>query len=127
MEPGGDKARWFRGRREVELTKCGFSEDCDGWRVAASGNEVLRPHGKEWRERIEVTRMCDDAGQQRLRTVEERRVPAASPARVEVAQESPNPEMTEACVTNNAENINQAPDCGISGRFDGGDQSNGGR
>ena len=31
--------------------------------------------------------MCDDAGQQRLRTAEERLAPAASAARAEVAQE----------------------------------------
>ena len=55
--------------------------------MAASEDEVLRPHGKECRERIEVARVCDDAGQQRLRTVEERLAPAASAARAEVAQE----------------------------------------
>ena len=62
--------------------------------------------------------MCDDAGQQRLRTAEERLAPAASaaraeraqkgkasPARVEGAQESRDEEMNEACVTNNAENV----------------------
>ena len=63
VEPIEDKARWFCGGREVEHAKCGFSVDCEGCRVAASGDEVLRPHGKECRERIEVTRMCDDAGQ----------------------------------------------------------------
>ena len=76
-----DKDHWFRGGREVELAKSGFSEDCEGCRVAASGDEVLRPHGKECRERIGVTRMCDDAGEQRLHTVEERLPPAASASR----------------------------------------------
>ena len=28
--------------------------------MAASGDDVLRPHGKESGERIGVTRMCDD-------------------------------------------------------------------
>ena len=117
VEPREDKARWFRGRREVELAKCGFSRDCEGCRLAAFGDEVLRPHGKECPMRIGVTRMCDDTGQRRLHTVEERLAPAASaavaevaqedqasPATVEVAQESRDEETTEACVTNNAEN-----------------------
>ena len=77
MEPREDKARWFCIRREVELAKCGFSKDCDGCRVAVSGDEVVRSHGKECRERIGVAMMCDDAGQQRLRTAEERLAPAA--------------------------------------------------
>ena len=38
------------------------SVDCEGCRAAVSGDEVLRPHGKECRECIGVTRMCDDAG-----------------------------------------------------------------
>ena len=102
----------------MELAKSGFSEDCNGCRVAVSGDEVLKPHGKECRERIGVTRMCNDAGQQMLHTVEERLAPAASaaraevsqegqasPARVEVAQGSRDEEMNEACVTNKAENV----------------------
>ena len=72
----------------MELAKCRFSQDCEGCRAAASGDEMLRPHGKECRGRIGVTRMCHDAGQQRLRTVEERLAPAASAARAEVAQEA---------------------------------------
>ena len=47
MEPREDKARWFCTRREVEIAKYGFSKDCEGCRVAASGDEVSRPHGKE--------------------------------------------------------------------------------
>ena len=118
MELRGDKARWLRIRRRVELAKCGFSKDCEGCRVAASGDDVSRPHGKECRERIRAAVMCDDAGQQRLRTAEERPAPAASaarvevaqegqvsPARVELAQESREEEMSEACVTNNAGNV----------------------
>ena len=86
--------------------------------MAASGDEVLRPHGKECRERITVDTMCDDTDQERLHAAEERLAPAASaaraevaqegqasPARVEAAQESRNEEMTEALVTNNAENV----------------------
>ena len=59
--------------------------------------------------------MCDDAGQQRLRTVEERLAPAASAARAEVAQEGQalparaqenrDEEMTESCVMSHAENV----------------------
>ena len=102
----------------VELAKCGFSKDCEGCRVAASGDEVSRPHGKECRERTRAAVMCDDAGQQRLRLAEKRLAPAASaaradvaqegqasPARVELAQESRDEEMSEACVTDNAENV----------------------
>ena len=48
---------------------------------------MSRPHGKECRELVRVAMMCDDAGQQRLRTAEERLAPAASAARAEVAQE----------------------------------------
>ena len=46
MEPREDKARWFCIWREVKLAKRGFSEDYEGCRVAASGDEVLRLHGK---------------------------------------------------------------------------------
>ena len=62
--------------------------------------------------------MCNDASQQSLRTVEERLAPAvsaasaevtqegpASLARVEVAQECRDGEMTEASVTSIAENV----------------------
>ena len=87
MEPREGKARWFGGRRDVKPAKCGLSEDYEGCRVAASGDEVLRPHGKECRERSEVSRMCDDAGLQRLHVAEERLARAASAARPEVAQE----------------------------------------
>ena len=82
------------------------------------GSWVSRRHGKECRERIRVAIMCDDAGQQKLRTTEERLAPAASaaraeaaqegqasPARVDVAQESRDEEMNEACATNNGENV----------------------
>ena len=47
MEPRHDKARWFCIRRGVKLAECGFSKGCEGCRVAASGDEVLRPRGKE--------------------------------------------------------------------------------
>ena len=87
MELREDNARWFCIKREAELAKCGFSKDCKGCRVAASGDKVSRPHGKECRERIRVPMMCDDAGQQRLRTPEERLAPAASAARAGAPQE----------------------------------------
>ena len=61
VEPREDNARWLRGRREVEIAMCAFSEDCEGCRVAASRDEVLRLHGKECRERIGVTRMAKTA------------------------------------------------------------------
>ena len=49
--------------------------------------------------------MCDDAGQQRLRTVEKRLAPAAPAARAEVEKEKRDEEMTEASVTSDAENV----------------------
>ena len=54
IEPREHKARWFYNWREVKLAKCGFSKDCERCRVAASGNEVSRPPGKECRECIRV-------------------------------------------------------------------------
>ena len=84
MELREDKARWFRIKREVELAKCGFSKDCEGCRVAASGDEVSRPHGKECRERIRAPVMCDDADQERLRAAKERLAPTASGAGAQV-------------------------------------------
>ena len=86
--------------------------------MAASGDEVPRPPGKACRECIRAAVMCDDAGQQRLRAAEDRLAPAASAARaevaqegevslarVELAQESRDAEMSEVCVTNNAESV----------------------
>ena len=49
VELGEYKARWFCGRRGVELAKCRFSQDCEECRAAASGDEMSRPHGKECR------------------------------------------------------------------------------
>ena len=66
-----DEARWFCIRREVKLAKCRFSTDCEGCRVTASGDEVLRPHGKECRERVRITKLCNNAGQQKTRAAEE--------------------------------------------------------
>ena len=79
---------------------------------------MARPRGKECRERIKVDTMWHDEGQEKLRAAEKRLAPAASAARaevaqegqaslarVEVAQESPDEEMTEACVTSVPENV----------------------
>ena len=70
-ELGEDEARWFCIRREVKLAKCRFSTDCEGCRVTASGDEVLRPHGEECRERVRITKLCNNAGQQKTRAAEE--------------------------------------------------------
>ena len=43
MEPRDYKARRFHIRRDVELAKYGFVEDCEGFRVAQSGAEA-KPH-----------------------------------------------------------------------------------
>ena len=61
---------------------CGLDEDCEEYRVAASRDEVSRPHGKACRQCTRAAMMCDDAGQQGATR------PAASAARAEVAQES---------------------------------------
>ena len=108
MELKEDKVLWFRFKRRAKLAKsCGS--------VGGRGVEI---HGKECRKRIRAAVMCDNAGQQRLRPMEERLAPAASAARAkvaqeaqvslaraELAQESRDEKMSEACVTNNAENV----------------------
>ena len=58
MELREGKARWFHIMRGVELAKCGFSKDCEGCRVAASGDEVSRLHGMEYQKRIRAAMMC---------------------------------------------------------------------
>ena len=106
VEPREDKALWFCGSRATQLAKCGLR----GMPCGSVGRRSVETHGKECRERIRVDTMCDDTGQERLRTAEERLAPAASAARaeaaqeghaspawVEVAQESRDEEMTEAC------------------------------
>ena len=90
MEPREDNACWFCIGREVKLARCGFSVDCEECREAALGEKVLRAHGKDCRDRIRVDTKCNDAGQERH------------------AQESQDEEMTEACMTNNAEKETQA-------------------
>ena len=102
-------------REKTKLVFLYQAKSGTGFRVAASGNGVTKPHGKDCRERIRVAMMCDDAGQQRLRTAEERLAPAALatkaaqegqalPGRVELAKESRDEKKNEARVTNNAEN-----------------------
>ena len=49
--------------------------------LAASEYKVVRPHGKECRERVKVASMCHDEGQEKLRAAEVRLAPAASAAR----------------------------------------------
>ena len=48
--------------------------------VGRRGDEIS--WRKECRERIRVAMMCDDAGQQRLRTAEERLAPASAASEV---------------------------------------------
>ena len=73
-----NEARWLCIRREVKLAQCGFSKDRERCRVAASGDEVLRP---SWqgvpRERVRMARLCDDAGPQETRAAEERLAPSS--------------------------------------------------
>ena len=71
MEPRDYKARRFYIRREVELAKYGFSDDCEGCRVAQVG-AAAKPHSEGCREHIRQAMMNDDVGQQRLRAAEQR-------------------------------------------------------
>ena len=59
MELRDYKARRFYIRREVELAKYGFSDDCDGCRVAQVGAEA-KPHSEGCCERIRKAMMNDD-------------------------------------------------------------------
>ena len=70
MEPRDYNVRRFYIRREVELAKYGFSDDCEGCRVAQVGAEA-KPHSEGCRERIRQAMMSDDVGQQRFRAVEQ--------------------------------------------------------
>ena len=92
MEPSDYKACRNDIRREVELAKYGFSDDCEGCRVAQVGAEA-QPHGEGCRERIRQAMMDDDVGQQRLRAAEQRGSSAGGQrsvaTRVEAAQEGP--------------------------------------
>ena len=92
MEPRDDKARRFYTQREVELAKYGFSDVCEGCRVAQVGAEA-KPHSEGCRERIRQAMVNDDVGQQRLRAAQKRVSSAAEQpsvaTRVEAAQEGP--------------------------------------
>ena len=90
MEPREYRARRFYIRREAELTKYGFSDDCEGCRVAQVGAEA-KPHSEGCRERIRQAMMNDDVGQQRLHAAEHRVSSAAEQpsvaTRVEAAKD----------------------------------------
>ena len=95
MEPRDHKAWRFCIRREVELAKYGFSDDCEGCRMAQMGAEA-KPHSEGCRERI----MNEKVGQQRLYAAEQRVSPAGEQqpvaTRVEAAQEGPDEAMNQA-------------------------------
>ena len=86
LEPRGYKARRFYIQREVELAKYGFSDDCEGCRVAQLGAEA-KPHIEGCRDRIRQAMMNDESG------------PAT---RVEVAQECQDEAMSQAPVASSA-------------------------
>ena len=69
---------------------------------------MSRPHGKECRGRIGVTRMCDERFCATDRASEERLAPAACREK----------KMTEASVSSDPENVNLQ----IAARFDGNDR-----
>ena len=99
IEPRDYKARRFYIRREVELAKYGFSDVCEGCRVAQMGAEA-KPHSEGCRERIGQAMMNDDVGQQRLRAAEQRGSSAGEQpsvaTRVEAVQEGPDEAMNQA-------------------------------
>ena len=105
MEPRDYKARRFDIRREVELAKYGFSDDCEGCRVEQVGAEA-KPHGEGCHERIRQAMMDDDVGQQRLRAAEQRVSSAREQpfvaTRVEAAQEGPDEAMNQAPAASSA-------------------------
>ena len=74
-EPREYRARRFYIRREVELAKDGFSDDCEGCRMAQIGTGA-KPHGEGYRERIRQAMMNDDVGQQKSHAAEQRVSPA---------------------------------------------------
>ena len=105
VEPRDYKARRFHIQRQVELAKNGFSDDCEGCRVAQVGAEA-KPHGEGCRERIRQAMMNDDVGQQRLRVAEQRGSSAGEQpsvaTRVEAAQEGPHEALNRALVASSA-------------------------
>ena len=99
MEPRDYKAHRIYIRREVELAKYGFSDDCEGCRLAQVGAEA-KPHSAGCRGRIRQAMMTDDVCQQRLRAAEKRVSSAGEQpsvaTRVEAAQETPDEAMNQA-------------------------------
>ena len=84
VEPREYRARRFYIRREVELVKFSYSENCDGCSAAQLGTEV-KSHSEGCRERIRQAMMVDDMGQQRLQETEQRRATTEGHPRVAVA------------------------------------------
>ena len=72
VDPREYRVRRFYIRREVELVKFGYAENCDGCNAAQLGAEA-KPHGEGCGERIRQAMMNDDMGQQRLQEAEQRR------------------------------------------------------
>ena len=71
--------------RQLQVGR-GCSIDRDGRGAGRRQGSLVPVVGEKWNSQ-RVTRMCNAAGQQRLRAVEERLAPAASSARAEGAQE----------------------------------------
>ena len=65
VDPREYRARRFYTRREVELVKFGYAENCDGCNAAQLGAEA-KAHSEGCRERIRQAMMNDGMGQQRL-------------------------------------------------------------
>ena len=72
--------------------------------MAASGDEVLRPHGKEYRSDQNVRRR-GPASAASVARAEAAQEGQASSARIEGVQENRDEEMTEASITSDAENV----------------------
>ena len=102
-EPLG-MARIVSVRREVELARHGFFDDCERCHVAQLGAEAT-PHSEGCRERIRQAMMRDDVGH----AAEQRLAPTggqqASATRVEVAHKGQDEEMTEVPAASSAKSV----------------------
>ena len=119
MGPRDFKARRCYIRREVELAKYGFSDGCEGCRVAQVGAEA-KPHSEGCRERIRQAMMNENVGQQRLRAAEQRGSSAVEQpsvaTRVDAAQEGPDEAMNQVSAASSARNVR--PRTAESGRME---------
>ena len=108
MEPRIAKPVGFTSGEKWSSRKYGFSDDCEGCRMAqvAAG---AKSHSEVCCERIRQVMMKDDVGQQRLHAAEQRVSPAGElqsvAIRVEAAQDGPGEAMRQAPAASSARNV----------------------